>query len=312
MHYQPTIQCRQVLGWLAASVALPTGAAMAATAAHKSSKNAATATRSGAALMARVNSSTETPRWHRARVAKPYCAPRSCFPGGEIDGSFGANMCRMVAAFQSSKGQKASGRLDEASWKALTGESPAPVLMEYTLSKQDAAGPFTKTPADMMERAKLKTLDFEDLQETLGERFHCSPQWLRRANRASKFEAGDRIKVPSTGPEKAPALASSIRIDKSEHVLYLLDKAEQPVAAFQISIGGLSDPLPLGRMEIKNAAKDPGLHLRPQAAQQHQKDRFQDRHCRRSEQPGRGVLAGPVETALGHSRYTEPDPCRHV
>ena len=63
--------------------------------------------------------------------------------------------------------------------------------------------------------------------------------------------------------QKAPTKAASIRIDKSERVLYLLDKAELPVAAFPISIGGASDPLPIGRMEIKNAAKDPVFTFNP-------------------------------------------------
>ena len=268
MQHQTPIARRQLLGWLAAGAALPASVAMAATASQKGSQPAAKTTLSSAALMERVNGSTATPALAQgargeAVLRAQILLDHAWFPGGEIDGSFGPNMGRMVAAFQSSKGQKASGRLDEATWKALTADVTEPLLMVYTVSKQDAAGPYTKTPADMMERAKLKTLDFENIEEALGEKFHCSPQWLRTANRGSKFEAGDRIVVPSTGPEKPPALATSIRIDKSEHVLYLLDKAEQPVAAFPISIGGSSDPLPLGRMEIKNAAKDPVFTFDP-------------------------------------------------
>ena len=115
----------------------------------------------------------------------------------------------------------------------------------------------------MMERAQLKSLGYETIQEALGEKFHCSPKWLRGANRGSTFKAGDKIIVPALGGDKAPAGAASIRIDKSEHVLYLLDKAERPVAAFPISMGGASDPLPIGRMEIKNAAKDPVFTFNP-------------------------------------------------
>ena len=115
----------------------------------------------------------------------------------------------------------------------------------------------------MMKRAQLKSLDYETLQEALGEKFHCSPKWLQGANRGSAFQAGDKIIVPASGDGKAPAGAASIRIDKSEHVLYLLDKAERPVAAFPISMGGASDPLPIGRMEIRNAAKDPVFTFNP-------------------------------------------------
>ena len=114
-----------------------------------------------------------------------------------------------------------------------------------------------------MERAQLKSLDYESIQEALGEKFHCSPKWLRNANRGNAFEPGDKIVVPASGSDKAPGKAASIRIDKSERVLYLLDKAELPVAAFPISIGGASDPLPIGRMEIRNAAKDPMFTFDP-------------------------------------------------
>ena len=115
----------------------------------------------------------------------------------------------------------------------------------------------------MMARARLKSLGYESIQEALGEKFHCSPKWLRSANPGSALAAGDAIVVPAAGSDKAPAGAASIRIDKSEHVLYLLDKAELPVAAFPISMGGASDPLPVGRMEIKNAAKDPVFTFDP-------------------------------------------------
>ena len=109
----------------------------------------------------------------------------------------------------------------------------------------------------MQERAELKSLDFQSIEEALGERFHCSPKWLKTANPRSRFQAGNRIVVPALGKESPPAKAASIQIDKSEHVLYLLDKSGLPVAAFPISIGGRQDPLPIGKMNIKNAARDP-------------------------------------------------------
>ena len=190
---------------------------------------------------------------------------RAWFSPGEIDGRFSSNMQRALKGYQQAAGLVVNGKIDRATTQALVGGDAQP-FATYTVTPADVAGPYAPIPAAMMERAKLKSLGYTSIEEALGERFHMSPRLLRALN-PGPLQAGREIVVVHVGAVSGDALAAprgaSIRIDKSERMLYALDGAGKPVAGFPISIGGPLDPLPVGRMKITTEVINPTFTYDP-------------------------------------------------
>jgi lipoprotein-anchoring transpeptidase ErfK/SrfK len=199
---------------------------------------------------------------------------RQWFSSGEIDGVYAANLAHAVRAFQFARGLRATGRVDAATWQALDADT-APVLARYTITEADLRGPYAPTPADMMARAQLKALPYRTPLEALAERFHAAPSLLQRLNRGQALAAGRDWRVPAVLDTRPAASPAAIQVLKGDRQLLLLDAGERPVASFPVSIGGRRDPLPLGRMQIRNEVENPVFTYDPaliwDAKKQHRK-----------------------------------------
>jgi peptidoglycan hydrolase-like protein with peptidoglycan-binding domain len=104
-------------------------------------------------------------------LATQLALDRSGFSPGEIDGRAGRNVQRALAAFQGSHELRATGRMDDQTWKPLAATGgDVPPLVDYTITNADVAGPFTPDiPRKLPDQATLDALNYRTPLEALGE-----------------------------------------------------------------------------------------------------------------------------------------------
>jgi lipoprotein-anchoring transpeptidase ErfK/SrfK len=186
---------------------------------------------------------------------------RANFSPGEIDGSTGANLTRALSGFQEARKIPVTGKLDEATWTALSSDT-IPAIVSYRITEADVAGPFTEIPGDMLEQAKLKALGYKNAEEALGEQFHASPGLLKKMNPAAKFAAGEEIQVPNVMTSAPTGKAAKVVVSKAGWVR-ALDASGNILAHYPSSSGSEKDPLPVGEWKINGVAKNPPFHYNP-------------------------------------------------
>jgi lipoprotein-anchoring transpeptidase ErfK/SrfK len=187
---------------------------------------------------------------------------RAHFSCGEIDGDYGSNLQKTVAAFQRAHNLPVNGVIGPETWAVLNGDQ-APPLSPYTITAEDLAGPFVKLPTDMMEQAKLPSLGYESPLEELAEKFHSSPALLKALNPQSAFDKeGESILVPNviTMP---PGQAASVEVSKSDSSVTALDADGKILSYYVATIGSEHDPLPIGTWKINGVAHNPTFHYDP-------------------------------------------------
>ncbi|MFA9485443.1 MULTISPECIES: L,D-transpeptidase family protein [unclassified Moraxella] len=176
---------------------------------------------------------------------------------GPIDGGWGMNSKKALINFQKIKDLKPTGKMDEATWAALIEDIDPnqPVLVSYTITTDDVKGSYKALPGSAESRSKLKALNYENIQEMLGERFHMSVNYLEKLNPNKNFVEGETITVINTGKPFSGRITRVIA-DRTDKILYAYD-GDKLVATYPTTVGGVATSTPGGKYKVVNKVKMP-------------------------------------------------------
>jgi lipoprotein-anchoring transpeptidase ErfK/SrfK len=178
-------------------------------------------------------------------------------------------------------------KIDPDTWNALASNVSEPMLVSYTISDEDVAGPFDRrTPRNLGEMAELQGLFYKDPVEELAEKFHMSEDLLHKLNPRVRFDrAGEKIVVANVQPmqlrrgqdqtvEAIPPKKHdaegkrvvTIVVDKAASDVRAYDQGGRLVAFYPATIGSEEKPAPTGTFKVTRVAWNPDYHYDPKFA----------------------------------------------
>lgn len=182
---------------------------------------------------------------------------------GVIDGRFGSNVDKALAAYRQITGVQLRTTDTVGITEALE-RTGGPAFAHYTITPEDAAGPYVASiPEDYSQKAQLERMAYTSVTEALAERFHMDEAYLKKLNPEANFNRpGTIIKVANFGKLVATPVTSIIA-DKGRKQVRAYDADGKLVAAYPATIGSTDTPSPSGTHVVSRIALDPNYTYNP-------------------------------------------------
>ena len=184
---------------------------------------------------------------------------------GVIDGKPGSNFVHALASYEKENGLKVTKTLDKDVWDLLVERAGAPVLVDYTLTDDDVAGPFyPDLPKDYAKLAVLPTIGYRNVAQKLGARFHMGEDLLASLNPGVDLaKGGGHILVADTAGPPVRGKVERIFVDKGRSQVLGYDAKGHVLITVPATIGSRELPSPSGTYKVKGVAWNPIYYYDP-------------------------------------------------
>ncbi|WP_274630222.1 L,D-transpeptidase family protein [Arvimicrobium flavum] len=182
---------------------------------------------------------------------------------GVIDGRFGSNVDKALAAYRELSGDNLKST-DVEGIKRRLAESGGDAFADYVITAEDAAGPYVASvPEDYSEKARLERMSFTSVTEMLAERFHMDEAYLKRLNPDANFNRpGTIVKVANFGRLVSTPVARIVA-DKARKQVRAYGEDGRMVAVYPATIGSADNPSPTGNHAVSRIAFNPNYTYNP-------------------------------------------------
>ena len=186
------------------------------------------------------------------------------FSPGLIDGNPGRKTHIATWEFQRVKGLPKTGELDKATAEALKVD-PDGAIIRYTVQPENLKE-VDPVPQGWVAKSKKNLMGYDNLEEALAERCHCTRGLLQRLNpgkNLSSLKVGEKFVGPAVAdPDNSPQ-AGHIEVNLNDKIVRVIDRDKQLVGLYHCSIAASKTKLPSGSAEVESVTANPEYTFDP-------------------------------------------------